>query len=83
MDKILVNIYVPIFTMSYDMLIPPASPMHEVMGLIKKAVTEMSDGQFISGSNNVICFRDSGKIIDINLLVFETGIHNGSRLMLI
>lgn len=83
MDKILVNIYIPIITMSYDMLVPPVSPMYEVLGLIKKAVAEMSDGQFISGSNNVICFRDSGKIIDINLLVFETGIHNGSRLMLI
>lgn len=83
MDKILVNIYVPIITMSYDMLIPPASPMHEVLELIKKAVAEMSDGQFISDVNNIICFRDSGKIIDINLLVFETGFHNGSRLMLI
>lgn len=83
MNKILINVYVPTINSSYDMFIPPLSPMYEVLELIKKAVTEMSDGLFIACDNNFISYRDSGKIIDINLLVFESDIQNGSRLMLI
>ena len=78
MDKILVNIFVPIINSSYDMFIPVSLKVYTVLELIKKSVAEMSDGRFIANENNVLCFRG-----DINLSVLETEIKNGSRLMLI
>lgn len=83
MDKILVNIFVPIINSSYDMFIPVSLKVYTVLELIKKSVAEMSDGRFIANENNVFCFRGDGSIIDINLSVLETEIKNGSRLMLI
>lgn len=83
MDKVLVNVFVPMLNTSYDMFIPLTSQMHEVLMLIKKAVNELSDGRFIANDNTAICHRDNGGILDINLSVYELGIHNGSRLMLI
>lgn len=83
MDKILVNIFVPIINSSYDMFIPVSLKVYTVLELIKKSVAEMSDGRFIANGNNVLCFRGDGSIIDINLSVLETEIKNGSRLMLI
>ena len=83
MDKILVNIFVPIINSSYDMFIPVSLKVYTVLELIKKSVAEMSDGRFIAYENNVLCFRGDGSIIDINLSVLETEIKNGSRLMLI
>lgn len=83
MEKILVNIYVPVLKKSYDMFIPADSPLHEVLDLIKKAVTELSDGLYFPDRNTALCRREDGQIFNINMLVFELGIQNGSRLMLI
>lgn len=83
MDKILVEIYVPLLDRSFDMFIPPASSMCDVLELIKKAVTEMSDGRFIANKNTTLCHREDGTIISINLSVYELEIRNGSKLMLI
>lgn len=83
MDKVLVEVYVPVLDRSYDIFIPLRSPMFEVLELIKKAVKEMSDGRFIANENTAICHRENGTIININLSVYELEIRNGSKLMLI
>lgn len=83
MDKVLVEVYVPVLDRSYDIFIPLRSPMFEVLELIKKAVKEMSDGRFIANENTAICHRENGTIININLSVYELEIKNGSKLMLI
>ena len=83
MDKVLVEVYVPVLDCSFDIFIPLRSPMFEVLELVKKAVKEMSDGRFIANENTAICYRENGTIININLSVYELEIRNGSKLMLI
>lgn len=83
MDKVLIEVFVPVINQSFDIFVPLQSPMYEVLELIKKAVTEMSDGRFIADENTTLCNREDGTIININLLVFELDIRNGSKLMLI
>lgn len=83
MDKVLVEIFVPVLDRSFDMFIPKASSMAEVLELIKRAVKEMSDGHFVANENTAICHREDGAIININLSVAELEIKNGSKLMLI
>lgn len=83
MNKVLVEVYVPLLDQSFDIFIPQQSPMHQVLELIKKAVTELSDGRFVADSATAICYRSDGSILDINMLVYELGICNGSKLMLI
>lgn len=83
MDKVLVEVFVPVLDRWFDIRIPLRSPMYEVLDLVKKAVMEMSDGRFSADSNVAICHREDGTIININLSVYELGIRNGSKLMLI
>lgn len=83
MDKILVQIKVPIMNRSYDMFIPAISPMYEVLELIKKAVSEISDGQFVPGVNTVLCYQENGEIVNINKFVCELNVTNGTKLVLI
>ena len=83
MEKVLVEIFVPVLDRSFDMFIPLQSPMYEVLELIKKAISEMSDGRFIANQNTTICHREDGSILNINLSVYELEIRNGSKLMLI
>lgn len=83
MDKVLVNVYVPVLNTSYDIFIPQESLLNDVLELVKKAIMELSDGLFFSATNTELCKKDNGEILDINLSVYELGIRNGSKLMLI
>jgi len=57
--------------------------MSEVLELLKKAVTDLSKGRFVATDETALCYRENGAIINVNMTVFELGIHNGSKLMLI
>ena len=75
--------FVPVLARSFDIFVPLQSPMSEVLELIKKAVIELSDGRFRANESTVLCHRDDGTIINVNLSVYELGILNGSKLILI
>lgn len=83
MNNVLVNVYVPILNKSYDIFIPVQSQLFEVIDLIKKAVYELSEGQFVPSKDTVMSLKTSGEILDINRTVFELSIGNGTKLMLI
>lgn len=83
MKKLLVEVFVPAISARYDVFIPTASPMSEVLELLKKAITDISDGRFIATDETAVCYRENGAIINVNMTVYELGIHNGSKLMLI
>lgn len=83
MNKVLAEIFVPVLGYTFDAFLPLESPMSQVLELLKKAVMDMSDGRFIADENTAICHREDGTILNINLSVYELGIHNGSKLMLI
>lgn len=83
MDKVLVQVFVPVLDRSFDMFIPLRSPVHEVLELIKRAVEELSEGSFRSDENTALCRREDGTLININQSVCELNIQNGSKLMLI
>ncbi|MEG2813593.1 MAG: EsaB/YukD family protein [Oscillospiraceae bacterium] len=82
-NKILIDVYIPVAKKSYDMFIPTHLTMYEVLKLIMKIATEMSGGLFVGDENTTICNRKDGTILNINLSVNELGLRNGSKLMLI
>lgn len=83
MNSVIVNVYVPILNKSYDIFVPLQSQLFEVTDLIKKAVYELSEGQFIPSQDTVMSLKSSGEILDPNSTVYELGINNGTSLMLI
>ena len=83
MKKVLVEVYVPVIDARYDVFIPNTSQVSEVLELLKKAVADLSGGRFVPTGETVLCYRENGAIINVNMTVYELGIHNGSKLMLI
>lgn len=83
MEKVLVEIFVPVLGKTFDIFVPLELQMCEVLELIKKAVSEMSEGRFVVNDSTLICNRKDGTILNINLSVYRLGIKNGSKLMLI
>ena len=83
MNKVLVNVYIPILNKSYDIFIPVQTQLFEVTELIKHAVSELSEGQFIPSCDTVLARKATGEILNVNSTVFESEIGNGTKLMLI
>lgn len=83
MNKMLVEIYVPAAKKNFDMLIPRSIMMYEAVELISKIAAEISEGIFVADKDTVVCRREDGAILNINLSVRELGLKHGSRLMLI
>ena len=83
MDKILVEVYLPSSGSSYDVYIPLASPLNEVLYLISNLLSDLSRGYFKSDGSAVLCDAATGRVLNINTTVFESGLKNGSKLLLI
>jgi hypothetical protein len=83
MNKVIVSVYVPILNKTFDIFIPTQSQLFEVTELVKRAVSELSEGQFIPSRETVMSLKASGEILDANSTISELGIGNGTKLMLI
>lgn len=83
MNKILIEVYVPVAEKEYDIIVSTNLMMYELIELVSKVITEMSEGLYAAGIDAVLCNREDGTIYNINLSVEELGLKNGSRLMLI
>ena len=83
MDRILVEIYLPVVDRSFDVYIPVALKLHEVEAMLAGKFKEICDGQFVASPDVVLCDKLTGNALDINQSALELGLMNGSRLMLI
>ena len=82
MEKVLVEVYVPILSRSFDLFVPRTLPIHQVTALLKQAVSDLSDRGVLFDEQTVLCYRKDGVIIDVNKSVGELGIYHGTKLML-
>ncbi len=83
MNKVLVEICLPAANQSFDVYIPLESRMSEVLVLVSSLLSDLSDGKYKATQDAVLCDAETGIIFNINMTVFELGIKNGSKLMLI
>lgn len=81
-EKVLVELVVPILEESYDIFIPINVKVGNVIELCSKAVSDLSGGYFTVSDTNVLYNGDTGSQYSIDVLVRNTDIRNGSRLIL-
>ena len=83
MNKILVEIFLPALGQKYDTLIPIEIKLSEVIVLLTKVLNELSNGSYIATEDAILCDLETGNIFSVNMSVYELGLKNGSKLMLI
>jgi len=81
--KFVIDVYVPASGNKYEMRIPASIQMFNVLELIKKAVSESEDGRYCPDDTAVLCDKNTGEILNLNLTAFEMGLKNGSEIMII
>ena len=82
-NKVLVELIIPEIDASYDIYIPVSKKVGSVIKLLNKAIFEISDGAYNCGDKNFIYNRDTGSRYDINQIIKNTDIRNGSKIILI
>lgn len=83
MDKILIEVFLPAANKSFEIYIPLDLKFHEVTFLVSKTVSELSNGLFTSNDDSILCERETGNILNINMSAKELKLKNGSKLMLL
>ncbi len=83
MKKYLVDVYLPSIGEHYDVYLPANKPIGEVTSLLVKIAESLSNGNFKGTSDTVLLSAVDGEIFNRDLNVFDTGIRNSSKLILI
>ncbi|MCL1790060.1 MAG: hypothetical protein FWG40_01665 [Peptococcaceae bacterium] len=83
MSKVLVEITLPAAERVFDAYIPLESKMSEVIKLLSGMLTDLAESKYTSTGSDILCDAATGTIYDVDKIVAELGIKNGSRLLLI
>lgn len=81
-NKVLVNIYVPKIEESYDVFIPIGRKVKKIIILSSKAVSELSNNTFPKNGANNLFNANTGDKYDPELIIKDTDIRNGTKLIL-
>lgn len=83
MNKILVQLYIPMIEEQYDIYIPINKTLHKITNMLQKAVAELTNGGYIIQNNALLYNKTDGKIYNPNLTVKNSGIKNGEKIILL
>ena len=81
-NKILVIVYVPMLEKSFDIYIPIVKKVGTIKNLIIKIIEESSEGIFINDNCKYLYDKNTGEIIDDDQYVKNSGLQNGTKLIL-
>ena len=82
-NKVLVTVNVPLLENSFDLYLPVNRRVYSVIDMIKQILFNLSQGSFDVQSNCMLYDANSGSMYDINSLIRDTDIRNGSIIILI
>ncbi len=82
-NKVLVSVNVPILEKKYDIYFPVNRKMSNVINMIKASLFELSQGIFDVNGNFCLYNKENGEPYDMNILVRESNIRNGSNVILL
>ena len=82
-NKVLVNISVPELDKSYDVFLPVNKKIGNIVSLLDKMLNDLSDGIYPIAKKIVLLNLDTEEIYVPDVLLINTTIRNGTKLMLI
>lgn len=81
-NKVLVQLIVPDMEESYDIYIPINRKVGNVIGLLSKAVSELTNGVYPVSKKTTLYNAETGEGYLIDSVILETNIRNGTKLIL-
>ncbi len=82
-NKILIELLVPQIDQIFYLYIPVNKKIGNIIGLLNKAITDMTGGEYVGTNKTALYDRETGNICNMNYTVKNSGIKNGATLILI
>lgn len=82
-NKILVQLYVVKLEQCYDVFVPCNKKIKNVLDLMVKAITEITNGAFPPTNQVMLVDKKTGQIFSNDSTLKELGILNGAQLLLV
>ncbi len=82
-NKVCVDLIVPSIEERYNVFIPVNKKTIEIIFLLNKAISEMTDGAFAISEHLSLINAEDGTVYDPNNTLIENKILNGTRLILL
>ena len=80
--RVYVIVEMPILDKKFELLVPIDRRIHDLISVLKKAIPELSE-DFYERREPVILSKTTGDVYDLNVVIKNTNIKNGTRLILI
>ena len=82
-NKVLIILSIPELDQDYDLMIPVSRKVGNIIELIAKFLKEETEEQYEVVKNKNLYNRDTSQRYNNNVLVIDTDIRNGTKLILI
>ena len=82
-NKILIQLIIPEVDLRLDVFIPVSKKVGEILNLFNKAILDISNGIYIIDNKKWVYDGITGEKYDINVLIKDTNIRNGTSVILI
>ncbi len=80
--RVFVVIEAPILDQKYELFVPVDRRIHDLIDILKKTLPELSRDYYLSNRPNIYN-KSTGKLYDMNLIIKNTDIKMGTRLILL
>lgn len=82
-NKVLVKLAVPEIDTTYDIYLPVNKKVGNILVLLNKAISELSNGDFQVSEFNSLYNSSTNEKYSPNILLADTNIKNGTKLILL
>ena len=82
-NKVLVKVFLPKIDKEYDVWIPLNKKVYNIITLLTKGINELNNNIYQTKELPIIYNRATGEHYDINSIIQETNIKNGTELIMI
>ena len=80
--RVYVIIEMPILDKKYELMVPVDRRIYELIELLKKNIPELLENYY-ENINPMLFNKSNGEMYDMNLIIKNSNIKNGTRLVLI
>ena len=82
-DKVNVKVIVPEINKSFNVILPINKKIGVIINLLNKGINELSNGDYPLSTTNKLYNVDTLQRYEPNLLLFNSDIRNGTKLVLL
>ncbi len=80
--RVYVIVEAPILDKKFEMLVPIDRRIHELITILKKTIPSLNESYYASHSPSLYN-KSTGEIYDMNLIIKNSNIKTGTRLLLV